>query len=116
MEVLHLVWELERATVSDVRERILQHRNVAYTTVMTVMKNLADKGFLNYEKKGNAYVYFPGREAEEVRHSLLHGLLRKVFKDSPAALVQTLVTHEDLSDEDRREIMDLIRHMEEDEK
>jgi predicted transcriptional regulator len=116
MEVLHLVWELERATVSDVRERILQHRNVAYTTVMTVMKNLADKGFLDYEKKGNAYVYFPGREAEEVRHSLLHGLLRKVFKGSPAALVQTLVTHEDLSDEDRREIMDLIRHMEEGEK
>lgn len=113
MEVLHLVWELERATVADVRERILTSRNVAYTTVMTVMKNLADKGFLEYEKEGNAYVYFPSRDAEEVRHSLLQGMLRKVFKGSPTALIQTLVKFEDLTENERLEIIDLIRRMEE---
>ncbi len=112
MEVLHLVWELERATVADVRERILANRHVAYTTVMTVMKNLAEKGFLDYEKDGNAYVYHASRDAEEVRHSLLEAMLSKVFKGSPAALVQTLVKYEDLSEEDRREIVDLIRGME----
>lgn len=115
MEVLHLVWELDRATVAEVRDRILANRNVAYTTVMTVMKNLADKGFLKYEKEGNAYVYFPSRDADEVRHSLLHGLLRKVFKGSPTALVQTLVKYEELSEEQRLEIIDLIRDLEEEE-
>lgn len=112
MEVLHVVWELERATVADVRARILAHRNIAYTTVMTVMKKLADKGFLDYEKDRTAYVYFPRREADEVRHSLLESLLKKVFKGSPAALVQTLIKYEDLSEDERREIKDLISGLE----
>lgn len=114
MEVLHHVWELERATVADVRTRILDTRKVAYTTVMTVMKNLADKGYLEFEKDGNAYVYFPSRDADEVRHSLLHGLLRKVFKGSPSALVQTLIKYEDLSELERSEIIRMIEKMEED--
>lgn len=112
MEILHHVWDLQSATVADVRERILQNREVAYTTVMTVMKNLADKGYLDFEKDGNAYVYTPSREADEVRHSLLRGLLRKVFKGSPAALVQTLVKYEELSDQERRDIVDIIQKME----
>ena len=114
MEVLHHVWELGRATVADVRSRILAERSIAYTTVMTVMKNLADKGYLDYEVDGNTYVYFPARKAEDVRHSLLKSLMSKVFKGSPAALLQTLVRDEDLSDEQRRQIIDLIKNLEED--
>ncbi len=114
MEVLHHLWELERATVADVRKRILENRSVAYTTIMTVMKNLADKGYLEFEKDGSAYVYFPSRDADEVRHSLLRGLLRKVFKGSPSALVQTLIKYEDLSESERREIIGMIENMEDD--
>lgn len=114
MEVLQHVWDLDRASVADVRERILEHRDVAYTTVMTVMKNLADKGYLDFEREGNSYIYFPKRGAEEVQNSVLRNLIRKVFKGSPAALVQTLVRSEDLSDEDRAEILEMIRRMEED--
>lgn len=57
LEVLQIVWELEEATVNDVRNRILEKRQVAYTTIMTVMKNLTEKGALKYRKEGNAYVY-----------------------------------------------------------
>ena len=113
MEVLHHVWELGRATVADVRARILAERRVAYTTVMTVMKNLAEKGYLDYEAEGNTYVYFPARKAEEVRHSLLKSLMSKVFKGSPAAVVQTLVRNEELSDDQRQQIIDLIKNLEE---
>ncbi len=114
MEVLQHVWELGRASVGDVRARILESREIAYTTVMTVLKNLSEKGYLNYEKEGNSYIYFPKESAEEVQHSVLWSLLRKVFNDSPAALVQTLVKSEDLSDEERRDIVNMIRQMEED--
>ncbi len=112
MEVLHHVWQLGRATVADVRERILSSRDVAYTTVMTVMKNLAEKGYLSYEKEGLTYVYAPARSPEEVRHSLVDDLVHKVFEGSSLALVQTLVRHEDLSDDEAREIRKLIDGME----
>ena len=114
MEVLQHVWDLGRASVADVRERILQQREIAYTTVMTVLKNLTEKGYLDYEKVGNAYVYFPRESAEDVQHSVLRSLVKKVFNNSHAALVQTLVRSEDLTDKERRKILDMIRQMEED--
>lgn len=100
MEVLQHVWDLGSATVSDVHERILTTRTVAYTTVMTVLKKLASKGYLAFERDGNAYVYSAARSPDEVRASLLRGLLDKVFKGSGPALVQTLVQHEELSQEE----------------
>ncbi len=112
MEVLHHVWNLGEATVADVRERILDNRDVAYTTVMTVLKKLAEKGYLTYHKEGRSYVYEPAQQPDEVQHSLLRRLMEKVFHGSPSALVQTLVQREDLSDAERREILDIIDALE----
>ena len=114
MEVLHHVWALERATVAEVRDLILEERDVAYTTVMTVMKNLADKGYLDFVKEGRTYVYSPATQPQDVQHGLLRGLLDKVFHGSPAALVQTLVQHEEISDVDRAELRRILDQMEED--
>jgi len=112
MEILHHVWSLQRATVTEVKERIEQERPVAYTTVMTVLRNLADKGYLSFEKDGAQYVYSAQREPSEVKMSLLQDLLTKVFRGSPTALVQTLVANENLSDEERHHIRRLIEDME----
>ncbi|PSQ85504.1 MAG: BlaI family transcriptional regulator [Bacteroidetes bacterium QS_3_64_15] len=115
MEVLHHVWDLGEATVADVRERILEDREVAYTTVMTVLKTLAEKGYLEYYKEGRSYVYEPAQAPDAVQHSLLQRLMEKVFQGSPSALVQTLVRREDLSDDEREEIKVLIDALEEEE-
>ena len=112
MEVLHHVWDLGRATVADVQACILRERKVAYTTVMTVMKKLADKGYLQFEKDGTTYVYSAARTPEEVQRSLVDDLVSKVFRGSTLALVQTLVEHEDLTGKERREIKHLIDEME----
>lgn len=113
MEVLHHVWHMKEATVKEVRNRILESREVAYTTIMTVMKNLADKGYLKYRKDGVTYVYSPAVEPESVRFSLVKDLVKKVFRGSPKELVQTLVQSEDLSEREREEIKHLIDDMEE---
>jgi len=112
MEVLHHVWKLEEATVKEVRNRILETREVAYTTIMTVMKNLADKGYLKYRKEGVTYVYSPAKEPESVRSNLIKDLITKVFKGSPKELVQTLVKNEELTTKERKEIKKLIAEME----
>lgn len=111
MEVLHHVWELGEASVSDVRDRVLEERKVAYTTIMTVMKNLADKGYLKYRKKGISYIYSPAIEPAKVRSSLVGRLVDKVFKGSPKELVMALVNDENLDEEERREILNMIEKM-----
>ena len=114
MEVLHHVWNLGEATVADVRAQMLKERDVAYTTVMTVLKKLAGKGYLRYEQEGRTYVYSAAQPPGEVQHSLLRRLMESVFHGSPLALVQTLVQHEDLTDEERRDIRTLIDTLEAD--
>ncbi|MDZ7771520.1 MAG: BlaI/MecI/CopY family transcriptional regulator [Balneolaceae bacterium] len=111
MEVLHHVWNFGEATVKQVQKRVLEDREVAYTTIMTVMKNLADKGYLKYRKDGVTYVYSPAVEPESVRFSLVNDIMTKVFKGSPKELVQTLVKGESLTDKDREEIKKMIDSM-----
>jgi len=111
MEMLQHVWALEGATVIQVHERVLQDREVAYTTVMTILKKLADKGYLRYEKEGKSYVYYPKRPPEQVRKNVLNDIIGKVFQGSPVALVQTLVKQGVLSEEERKEIVALIEKL-----
>ncbi len=112
MEVLHHVWDMGEATVKQVRKRILKSREVAYTTIMTVMKNLSEKGYLKYRKDGVTYVYSPAQEPDSVRSNLVKELIKKVFKGSPKELVQTLVESEDLNEKDLSEIKKMIDQME----
>jgi predicted transcriptional regulator len=111
MEVLQHVWDLGDASVAEVHARVLQTRKVAYTTVMTVMKKLASKGYLSFVKEGNAYIYSAAQPPDEVRSSLLSDLLDKVFRGSPQALVQTLVRSGPLSDQEVSEIRRIVESM-----
>jgi predicted transcriptional regulator len=115
MEVLQHVWEGgSGVTVADIHAQVSRKRQVAYTTIMTIMRKLADKGYLRYEKHGNAYLYEAARSPGEVKHSLLTGILGKVFGGSPVDLVESLVTYEDLSEKERAEIKQLLETMEDD--
>ncbi|MDT0632801.1 BlaI/MecI/CopY family transcriptional regulator [Rubrivirga sp. S365] len=114
MEVLREVWALGRATARDVHDRISARRRLAYTTVMTVMKNLADKGYLQYEPEGTAYVYSAARPPEEVQGTVLSGILDKVFGGSARDLVQTLVDQGSLSEADRADLRRIVDRLEDD--
>ncbi|UBF25362.1 BlaI/MecI/CopY family transcriptional regulator [Kovacikia minuta CCNUW1] len=60
-EILHIVWELQSATVKDVHERILSdpERELAYTSVTTVLQRLTQKGWLTCDKQGRTYFWKP---------------------------------------------------------
>ena len=111
MEVLHHVWAMGEASVADVHDRILRARQVAYTTVMTVMKKLARKGFLHCDSSSSRYLYTPARPPAQVRAELVQDLLDQVFHGSAAALVQTLVRGETLSAEESAEIQKMLARM-----
>lgn len=108
MEVLRHVWRLGRATTREVHDAIRDTRRIAYTTVMTVMKNLVAKGYLAQDQSGPAHVYTAARRPDDVRSTLLSGVLDKVFGGSPGALVQSLVQQESLTDADRDELRRII--------
>ncbi len=100
LEILQHVWRLGDAVVADVHACIQNTRPVAYTTVMTVMKNLAGKGYLAAERDGTRIRYRPARSASNVKGSVARTLVDKVFGGSPVELVQALAQHESLSNDE----------------
>lgn len=111
MELLQFVWDSGPASVAETHERALEKRKVAYTTVMSQLRNLAKKGFLEFEKEGNAYLYRAARRPEEVRYSLLSNILDKVFRGSAVEMVKSLLRNVSLSSEDYAEMRRLIDEM-----
>ncbi len=78
-EIMQIVWQDERSTVKKVHRKLSQHREIAYTTVMTTMTRLAEKGVLRRHREGLAYVYTPAISESDfvtmVVQQVLDGLL-----------------------------------------
>jgi predicted transcriptional regulator len=106
MDVMSVLWSLGSATVAEVRDRISDP--LAYTTVLSVLQTLEEKGYVRHEGEGRAYRYFPLVDWRTAGGSELKRLLRKVFKGSPELLLVQLVQDEALSPEQLRRIQDLV--------
>jgi predicted transcriptional regulator len=109
---MHVVWELDGGTVRQVHERLNQQRPLAYTTVMTMMNILEDKGHLTRTKEGRAYRYEPMRPKSQVISSMVDDFVGKVFEGSARPLVLRLVKDQKLSKKDLEEIAKMIGEVE----
>lgn len=112
LEIMHVVWELDGATVREVHERLNQRRTLAYTTVMTMMNILDEKGHLTRHKQGRAYRYEPVRPKSQVISGMVDDFVGKVFDGSARPLVLGLVKDRKLSEKDLEEIARLIKEVE----
>jgi len=108
LEVMHVVWQLGRGTVRQVYEVILERRQIAYTTVMTMMNILEEKEYLCRSKQGRAYVYEPIHPKTEVISSMVDDFVSRVFDGSARPLVAGLVKEKRLSKRDLEEIARMI--------
>ena len=78
-DILAIVWEHERTTVRDVYETLRQRRQIAYTTVMTVMNNLVKKGLLTQDRSNVAYAYRPAIPGREVAQIVLDSVVDRLL-------------------------------------
>jgi BlaI family penicillinase repressor len=111
LEVLRTLWDEGPATVREVMNHLHgRGRKVAYTTVLTFLTRLEQKGFVTSDKSGLAYVYRPRVTREKVSRSRLKALLEELYDGAAAPLVLQLVRERRLS---RRDIAELQRLIEE---
>ena len=79
-DILAIVWDNKQATVRDVYETLRAQRQIAYTTVMTVMNNLVKKGLLSQDRAAIAYLYKPAIPGNEVANTILDSLVQRLFR------------------------------------
>ena len=109
LEIMKVVWDLESATVRDVYEALLKRRKVAYTTVMTMMNILEEKGYLKKKQADRAYLYRPAQPQRQVIGAMVKDFVNRVFNGSAEPLLVHLVEEHGLSEKDLEEIARLRR-------
>jgi len=105
---MKVVWERQTTTVRDVYEALLERRKVAYTTVMTMMKILEQKGYLIRNQVDRAYVYRPAEPKNRVIRAMVRDFVNRVFNGSAEPLLVHLIEDRQLSDEEIEELRRLI--------
>jgi predicted transcriptional regulator len=106
LDVMGVLWDRGSGTVAEVREAL--DDDLAYTTVLTVLRILHEKGRVRFEEEGRAHRYYPLVERQTVRRSALRRLTAKLFQGSPELLLTQLVSDQKLSQEDIKRIRKLL--------
>ena len=106
---MKIVWRAHAVTVRDVYETLRKTRQIAYTTVMTMMNILEDKGYLSKTKHNRAYRYQPTRPQGLVVGSMVREFVNRVFDGASTPLLLQLVQETRLTRGERDELLRLIR-------
>ncbi len=109
LEIMKVIWKLETATVRQVYETMLERRRIAYTTVMTMMNILEQKGYLKKEQGEKAYVYQPTQPQKQVTAAMVREFVNRVFNGSASPLLVHLVEDRCLTEKDLAEIQRTIK-------
>jgi BlaI family transcriptional regulator, penicillinase repressor len=106
LDVMGVLWTLGSGTVAEVRDRLPVE--LAYTTVLTILRNLEAKEFVSHTAEGKAHRYVPRVAQRAARRSALSRIVDKLFHGSPEQLVAQLVEDEELSAADLRRLRALL--------
>ena len=109
---MRVLWKLKRGTVSEIRDALGDGDPLAYSTVLTTMRIMEEKGFVRHDKEGRAFVYEPLVDGGEAKQSALKHLLGRFFNDSPEMLVANLIEEGDVSEESLTAIRALLERAE----
>jgi len=109
-QVMRVLWDIHEGAVQDVSTRLDTGKNLAYTTVMTVLGRLVEKGFLSREKRGRAYVYRPTVSQQSIADSALQLVVDRFFDGvSTRAVAHLLGAAEDVDEQELRRLESAVR-------
>jgi BlaI family penicillinase repressor len=112
LEILNVLWARGPSTVREVLDALPGRPRPAYTTILTMLRLMHDKGYLDRDERGKAHVYSARLREANVKRGLLRGLLDRAFGGSAEALLVRLLQDERLSREELDRVKRLIAEME----
>ncbi len=104
--LMEVLWDRGPSTVAEVKEHL--EDDLAYTTVLTILRNLEAKGYVTREEEGRAHRYSAAIDRDSAQKSALRSLKRKLFRGSTELLLTRLVSDEKLSAAEVERIKQLL--------
>ncbi len=107
LELMDVLWDKGAASVTEIVEALPEER-LAYSSVLTMMRILEQKGYVTHEKEGRAFIYRPLVNRREAQQSVIGYLLRRFFDNSPEQLVVNLLEHEEVGPREVKRLKKMI--------
>ena len=108
LRLMKVLWERGKGTVSEIVAALPRRSRLAYSSVLTTLRILENKGYLRHEKQGRAFIYVPLVGRGEARRQSVQHLVDRFFDRSPGSLALNILENEDLDEEDLRKLRGLI--------
>ena len=109
LEILKILWRDGPCSVRHVREELAVFRNLAHTSVMTMMTIMVEKGYLKRSKKGKRYIYKPRISEEDTTQGMLGDIVERLFQGSTMTAMVHLLEMSDVDEEELAELRKLMR-------
>src|SRR5215213_6931286 len=113
LAIMKVVWTLETATVRAIYEQLRERRDIAYTTVLTMMKILEHKGYVKKTRVDRAFVYRPARPRQQVLGGMVREFIDRVFDGASRPMLLHLVKQTRLTDKERKALLRAIEEVDE---
>ncbi len=108
LEILKVLWRLGPATVRQIRDELAAVRDLAYTTVMTMMTIMDTKGYVKRVKDGRSFIYEATYQEQKASRNMLQDVVDRLFGGSTKAVMQHLLETSELDDEELNQIRQII--------
>ncbi len=109
LAIMRVLWDADEATVHDVRAALAPQRDLAMTTVATMLRKMTDKGVVTYRAEGRQFVYRPTIEESDVHRTMVGELVDRLFDGSSAKLVTHLIDESDIDPDELETLFERIR-------
>lgn len=108
LEILKIIWREGPLAVREVRDLLAEKRDLAYTSVMTIMNIMTRKGYLKRTKQGRGFTYEAKISKQATSRGMLSDVVNRVFGGSAMAAMLNLLETNDLDDRELEELRTLI--------
>jgi len=108
LELMTILWRLGEGSVAGVIEQLPKERDLAYTSVSTILRILEQKGILKTRKEGRGHIYTPQIKKSEYESKTVKHVVDRVFDGTPVALIRQLLDSVELNASDLKELKNLI--------
>ncbi len=112
LEVMEVLWSRGEATVAEVQEAMRAERDLAYSTVATLLSRLEKRGVIGYRVDNRQYVYRPAVSREAVRESMVERLVTRLFGGSATAMLAHLLGTREVDPQDLAQVKEMIENHE----
>ena len=107
-EIMHVLWKEGKATSAEIHRALSKTRNLAPTTVATVLRRLDQSGCVAHDTDGRQFVYRAELQRKDVQRSVVSDLVTSLFRGDPGALVNCLLSESEIDAKDLDDISALI--------